>query len=136
MENGRNFEALAGSHVLSGVEICQVDSYNVSGIKGSVGCIKFTLDGVTYRALENPSDGYRSWMEELETTNESCKYKLPNTDVVCMVNTSGDGLFLEFVDVVNGKIFMRIGTSNYNDYYPCCVFEYTPENLHYNKSEM
>lgn len=40
---------------------------------------------------------------------------------------------LVFHDVMNGKEILAIGTGNFDDYYPYCVLEYTPENMFCNE---
>lgn len=73
---------LCGIHVLSGIEVGmrEVERY---GCKECANYIKFTLDGITYLAVEDPSDGYRSYMDDLEIVDETCKIKLPNVQVRC-----------------------------------------------------
>lgn len=119
---------LVGKHILQGIELCETEH---------VGCVKFTLDDITYMAVENPSDGYRSYCDDLVVVNESCLTKLPNIEVMCCHITEcgyGNGDLLDFIDANNGKRFLRIGTENVDDYYPCCVFDYTPENLSCNEN--
>lgn len=131
-------EKLTGKHILSGIELGQKEVRDSWGY--TIGnFVKFTLDGVTYIALENPDDGYRSYMEELEIVDEVCKTKLPDIEVVCSMrhdhtaHLGQDDDILSFVDANNGKEILAIGTANTNDYYPYCVFEYTPENMSCNE---
>ena len=125
-------EDLVGNHVLSGVEL-GTKKVDVYGWYVDSNFAKFTLDGVTYLALENPDDGYRSYMEELQVVEETCAVRLPDVKVRCHMRDfkcSGQtDDVLSFVDVENGKEFLAIGTENTEDYYPYCVFEYTPENM-------
>ena len=125
-------EDLVGNHILSGVEF-GTKKVNGYGWYEDANFAKFTIDGVTYLALENPDDGYRSYMEELQIVEETCSVRLPDVKVRCLMRDSKfhgqiDDV-LSFVDVENGKEFLAIGTENTNDYYPYCVFEYTPENM-------
>jgi hypothetical protein len=124
---------LVGKHVLSGIEMgmccCSYNPYE------NCGYIKFTLDGITYKAVEDPEDGYRSYMEELQIVDEMCKTKLPNIEVFCCMkeeNEYREDDVLVFYDLTNGKRFLEIGTQNINDYYPYCVMDYQPGNLHCN----
>lgn len=126
---------LVGKHILSGVET-GVLARKYDFWEDECNYIKFTLDGVTYLAIENPDDGYRSYMNELEVSEEPCKIKLPNIEVVCTM--MGDTKYesndvLQFVDVLSGKEIMSVGTENYNDYYPYCHLEYHPENMYCNR---
>ena len=55
------FEDLVGLHQLSGVdESSEVRPSGWGSGDESVGVILFIIDGVTYKAVENPDDGYRS----------------------------------------------------------------------------
>lgn len=96
--------------------------------------IKFILDGVTYMALEDPDDGYRSYMEELKVVDEPCKTKLPDIPVYCRYRSTDEwGMMecdlLDFYDETNNKCFLTIGTENTDDYYPYCILRYRPEEL-------
>jgi hypothetical protein len=53
-------ENLIGEHLLSGVDNIQVDETE------PIDAILFILDGVTYMAIEDPDDGYRSMLAELK----------------------------------------------------------------------
>lgn len=124
---------LAGRHKLSGVEYMCGTSY-----EGAF--VKFCLDGVTYVAKENPDDGYRSYMEDLEITNTPCWNVFPEQDVFCDYESiEEDGRFsrkcitpadiLAIKNLQTAKVILRIGTANIGDYYPECVMVYYPENL-------
>ena len=122
---------LIGKHILSGIEVGQktVERYFY---QETCNYIKFTVDGTTYMALEDPDDGYRSYMHELEIVEEPCKIKLPNIFVCCHMRGNGDyenNNILVFVDFKNGKEILEIGTGNYDDYYPFCVLIYYPEYM-------
>ena len=83
-------------------------------------------------ALEDPDDGYRSYMHELEIVEDPCKIKLPSIFVCCHMRENGNyenNDILVFVDFENGKEILEIGTGNYDDYYPYCVLHYYPENM-------
>lgn len=101
----------------------------------------FTLDGTTYRALEDPEDGYRSVCCEPEIVDCACKNRLPNIEVDCEYqDTAGEGVWIEDADVlvvVDAKSrlpILEVGTRNTNDYYPYCVMEWTPENMAINQN--
>lgn len=129
VREGENMELknLVGKHILSGIETGQ--------IKDGCSYINFTLDGVTYKAIEDPEDGYRSYLTDLEISEEQCLYKLPDVSVICSMRPEMEEVndILTFVDAKNGKEFLAIGTGNIEDYYPYCVLEYEPENLSCNE---
>ena len=127
-------EDLVGKHVLSGIE----EGMLTNPYDGDCAYIKFTLDGITYKAIENPDDGYRSFLNELEIVDEKCKIRVPDIEVVCHMreyDKPWENDVLCFVDAANGEIFLSIGTENTNNYYPYCVMEYFPERLHCNQKE-
>ena len=126
---------LVGKHILSGVEVGTLERKAWFGIE-QCNYIKFTLDGVTYIAIEDPDDGYRSYMEELEISEKPCKVKLPNIEVVCKMMEDSEyenNDVLQFIDILSGKEILSVGTENYDDYYPCCHLEYHPENMYCNR---
>ena len=73
---------LIGKHILSGVETGVLKRKRYWR-EEECAYVKFTLDGVTYLAIEDPDDGYRSYMEELEISEIPCKVNLPNIEVLC-----------------------------------------------------
>lgn len=130
---------LAGKHILQGIELGETTARDWCGEK-TVQCVKFTLDGITYMAIEDPSDGYRSYCSDLVIGDKPCEVLLPNVEVVCVPRFNGVQYcsasdILEFIDCNNGKTVLLVGTNNTNDYYPYCIFEYTPENLSCNEKK-
>lgn len=131
-------EDLKGKHTLSGIEIGSREFVGFWGNKEWCGFVKFTLDGTTYMAVENPDDGYRSYMGDLEVVDEDCAVKLPDIEVFCRMREDDEweaNDVLEAIDLVSGEIILTIGTGNTNDYYPYCVMEYYPENMSCNKDK-
>ena len=129
-------KSLAGPHIFTGVErgILKVDKqFSWDQDRNT---IRFELDGQVYEAIENPSDGYRSYMDKLIISNKSVRNKTPEINIVCVYRDKDydDCNLLDFIDCKNGKVFMTIGTRHINDYYPVCIFEYYPENLSINEN--
>lgn len=120
---------LCGMHKLSGVDLCETTYTNKWEETEIVNAIRFILDGVTYEAIEDPADGYRSYMEELRTTDEKVRYTFPPVDVLCSLSEKYDDDVLCFRDVANGKLILEVGTENTHDYYPYCVFNWMPEKM-------
>lgn len=116
---------LQGTHIWSGIEVgCNKDD--------DAQYVKFTLDGVTYLAIEDPDDGYRSFMQELRIVSEPRKVALPNVNVMCHYSGESDSDILEFYECATKNLIMRIGTDEIDNYYPYCVMEYYPEKLSIN----
>ena len=126
---------LTGNHIFSGIEVGRMEYVGFWGYTEKCNYIKFTLDGVNYLAIEDPCDGYRSRMQELEVSNIPCKIPLPNIKVVCRMREEGrfGNDVLEFIDSQNDKQILAVGTDNYDDWYPYCVLEYSPENMSCNE---
>lgn len=120
-------ENLVGKHILSGVETGEVERPAWSG-SPKCNYFKFCLDGISYMAVEDPSDGYRSYCDDLEIVDEPCKISIPSTEVVATYRGEGEDI-LALIDCETGKVVLEVGTGNTNDYYPYCVMEWSPENL-------
>jgi len=123
-------EELVGKHYLSGFDTATVkadksynEDYNV---------VRFVLDNKTYKAIEDPSDGYRSYLQDLVVTNEIISNTFPPQKVIGKMKDDDKYSIndtIQFVDDVTGKIVLEVGTDNTDDYYPYCVMNWYPENL-------
>ena len=129
------FKFLYGEHILSAVEHRNITTEE-AGIEyaynSQVDAILFTLDGKDMVAIENPSDGYRSMLEGVFLTDIEPRYKIPDAKVFIagMDGLNADGITM--YDYKTGKPVLKIGTSHTDSYYPCCIMDYTPENLSFN----
>lgn len=125
-----NYRDFLGEHNLQGVEFGggKVDA---GWGEEYINWIDFRLDGVTYRAEEDPSDGYRSFSKEIKIADSDLDITIPNARVVGILmpddSYRNDGI--TFIDVGTGGIVLEIGTKNYDDWYPFAHHEYHPENL-------
>lgn len=121
---------LVGKHYLSGFDTAteKADkSYNED-----FDVVRFVLDGRTYKAIEDPSDGYRSYLEDLIVTDEIISNTFPPQEVIGIMKDNDDYSVndtIQFFDIVTGKIVLEIDTDNTDDYYPYCVMNWYPENL-------
>lgn len=102
----------------------------------------FVLNGETYTAVEDPSDGYRSSMRYLLKGGE-CSNMFPPV-LVRVVHQTEDHEggswktkqdILAFVDAFTGKNVLEVGTSNTDDYYPSFVSHFEPKNMVYNVTQ-
>lgn len=141
VEEKITLKSLEGRHVLQGVELGKVPKKDTwFGEPDECNYVKFTLDGKHYMAIEDPSDGYRSYCEEVKTVKDPCRTTLPDIEVrVEHVNVRGGSLYwhedcdlIEVYDIKNGKLILEVGTENVGDYYPSCIFHYHPENMYCN----
>lgn len=117
---------LIGKHTLTAVDNF---SASVKAYPKLDNCqvLNFELDGVTYTAVEDPDDGYRSMLGDIIVTN----YKVPNQFPPIVVEGSLGTpdrpclLVLSFC----GKPVVTLGTDNSEDYYPSFVADFQPENM-------
>lgn len=125
-------ESLIGEHMLDAVDMSseQVKTWGDSFENASV--IRFRLDGKVYAAVEDPDDGYRSRMDKFYVSETN----MNNVFAPCKVlaRMSSDDQYqkndtLELIDVVTGRIVLRAGTDNTDDYYPYFVSEWNPQNM-------
>lgn len=126
---------MCGKHILTGAGYCQREGQHYWE---SYAAGWFVLDGIKYIAYADPSDGYRSCMDELVACEPQSKDHLfEGVEVLCKMNYSGKeclhSVILEIYDANNHEIILSVGTDNTDDYYPQFVFEYIPENMACNK---
>ena len=123
---------LVGIHELSGVDTTTEKVKQYSDTYEDAGVIRFVLDGKTYKAIEDPGDGYRSYCRELEVCDEVVSNNFSPQKVMAKMkdnDTYSVNDTIQFVDVVTGKVVLEVGTDNADDYYPYCVMSWSPENL-------
>lgn len=122
-----------GTHFLSGVERVTVQTEWGDMANG----LRFTIDGKSYECYEDKEDGYRSTGHILET-DKQCKYNFPPQPVniewfdECDEYTSYKTWYLVMKDPSTDLVVLRVGTSDYNDYYPMAILDFTPENMKIN----
>ena len=102
--------------------------YNFYGVHDNC----FKLGSVVFDAIEDPDDGYRSYLQSIPITDpkDLIFSTLPIVDVRVEMdlNFEEDGFF-KLVDV-NNHTWLTIGTDHTDEYYPWFVFDYTPNTDH------
>lgn len=129
--SGITFENLCGNRIFFG---CELSKEEINGEDCEI-CI-FNLSGVSYKAIENPDDGYCSYCRELQISTKPLKYSFPGVEVFCHMMENSDSCknnVLVIRDAKNGKVILEVGTTNIDDYYPYCHFRYIPENMSCNQ---
>jgi hypothetical protein len=126
-------DSLLGEHTLDAVDTF-VERVNTYGSNfEDANAIRFRLDGVTYTAVEDPDDGYRSSLGKLfSDAVEPMKNIFPAVRVVARKKaneTYSVNDTVEMVDVVTQKVVLEVGTDNTDDYYPYFVSAFHPENM-------
>lgn len=124
---------LVGEHELKGVGEITVKNENSYTRQNG---FTFKLDDTVYTAIENIPDGYRSYMSKLRVDEDEIDTKIPPIKVTARMKPDGDWTnkkILELIDQKTGETVLEVGTDNYDDYYPCYVFDWRPENLSVNQ---
>jgi len=122
---------LVGGHELSGVDTA-TERIKEYGVYEDCGVVRFVIDGKTYKAIEDPDDGYRSYLSELGVTDEKVVNSFSPQKVVGKMKDDCGGEknnVIQFIDAVTGKVVLEVGTEDTDDYYPYCVIHWSPENL-------
>ena len=110
------------------------------GVDNNAFCISHPTTGrVAFEAIEDEDDGYRSMLKEVKEVplDGLVFFGSPVTSVTVrdIQEGSSDDIFEDSVDnsfegyvLVDdaGHEWLRLGTGNYNDYYPCFTFRYNP----------
>jgi len=122
---------LVGEHELSGVDTTTERVKQYGEYYEDCEVVRFVIDGKTYKATEDPDDGYRSYLKDLEVTDEKVMNSFPPQKVIGkMKDDSGmDNDTIQFIDAATGKVVLEVGTDNTDNYYPYCVMHWSPENL-------
>ena len=99
----------------------------------------FKIDGVVFKVLEDPDDGYRSHLGTIDYTDQhsSIFFSTPVAQVKIELydcrssddyqETKNQGYRL--VDITDGHVWLEFGTHNYDDYYPMFIFRHFPKIL-------
>ncbi len=93
----------------------------------------FKIDDFVFKVQEDENDGYRSCLGDILAVNKKEQknlifFKTPIATVRIEATTdsywnqSFEGYNL--VDIKDGHVWLKFGTTNYDDYYPCFVFYY------------
>lgn len=108
--------------------------YDFYGVDNGVFCIGAGAAKIAFEAVENPDDGYRSYFGCFKNTAvDNIFFQAPIARVVLEdITLSQEGNDDEFTgwqlrDVENGHVWLRVGTSYVDNYYPCFVFRYAPD---------
>jgi hypothetical protein len=106
--------------------------------------INFQVDGVWLSACQDTSDGYRSSMRGLKVIDMpkgvSGTTRITATNVRFEHDTGDGGRrvndILTLVDLITDKPVLAVGTIDADDYYPCWLAQWAPENLATNRERV
>ena len=118
INNGRL--ALAHKHFASLVG-ADVDYYGAD-----TGDNTFKVDGVVFKVLEDPDDGYRSHLGAIDYTSDhsSIFFQTPVARVVIIETDRGDNVGWKLIDREDGHVWLEFGTNHTDDYYPYFYFRH------------
>lgn len=100
---------------------------------------QFKVDGLVFKVLEDPDDGYRSHLGAIEYGDQSTSifFRSPIARVRVEVFTEltdsrvgwddGHCEGYRLVDIDDDHVWLRFGTDNADDYYPCFIFVHHPK---------
>lgn len=120
-------EDFVGQGFLSGVDFYSEENEDSWSDVASV--CRFTWNGETYLAKEDPCDGYRSCMDKIVSSRVNTKNPFKKIKVIGVMDTNVSNNLLTFYCIKNAKPVLTIGTENSDDYYPSFVAHFQPENI-------
>ena len=133
-----NIDITSGKHILTGVSHYR----GKFDWRDDANGVCFILDGKHYFAIEDPDDGYRSYLDICASNNKICKNVFPPQEVDVQIFEYKDRDWgdentdaFHIVNPKDGSIILKLEEEHYDVYYPCAVWEYHPENLPINKQE-
>lgn len=87
----------------------------------------FKLNTVVFEAIEDPSDGYRSFYKcvIVHFDDRYIFFDKPLATVKIVFDNTGDGWSL--IDTKDSHKWLEVGTDHSDNYYPFFYFRYTPK---------
>lgn len=121
-----SFDELVGTHLFGGIDF-GVNPKDQYGETPNV--VRFILGDITYEAVEDPDDGYRSSLQDITIVETSVTNRFGPVEVRAEI----DGDLLTFTDTTTNLPILSIGTDYSDDYYPSFVSDWHPENMAINR---
>lgn len=125
-------KTLKGAYSLSGIETRSVRmKLHDWSDEEDHDVVLFILDGVTYKAVEDLNDGYRSQMGSFTITNDVVYNTFDPVDVLCLTDvgseyhSSNSCDLLQILNAKTGDEILKVGTDNIDDYYPSFVCNFS-----------
>lgn len=87
----------------------------------------YKLDDTVWEAIENPDDGYRSYLGSIEKVDDSTQifFSEPLATVrIEEVDEAGGFEGYRFIDIEDEHVWLEVGTSYHDAWYPYFVFNY------------
>ena len=113
-----------------------VDYYGADG-----GECEFKIDSMVFKVLEDPDDGYRSYLGTIEYAADSEGIFFPNPIARVKIESfedetstdpedftgSGTCEGYRLIDIEDDHVWLEFGTANTSDYYPYFIFRHIPK---------
>lgn len=99
-------------------------TFDFYGVCGS----RYKLDDTVWEAVEDPSDGYRSYLLSIEIVGDSTDIFFENSLGKVFVQECPEYNGWKIVCEKTGHIWLKIGTDYSDSYYPSFRFEYVPKD--------
>lgn len=129
-----SFERFFGEHVFQGCRFDKITKFDDNWqCERDFNICLFALDGETYQLLEDEADGYRSYCSDIEVSSIKIKPEFGIRVVCTPYDVDDQHDCMQVIDINNGQTVLIVGTSYINDFYPCCFFDYRPENISLNE---
>jgi len=97
--------------------------YNFYGVDGN----RFKIGSEVFEAIEDECDGYRSYLGSIEVKDKSEIFFKTAIARVTVTEEDYDGFRGYCFTDATGHCWLKIGTNEMYDYYPCFVFHYEPK---------
>jgi len=83
---------------------------------------EFKLGSIVFEALEDPNDGYRSYLDSVPMIKSSSTFS--SKPLVNVYYCASEDLI--YLKDETGHTWLTIGTDHSDNYYPFFIFDYTP----------
>lgn len=99
--------------------------YDFYGVDGNSFCIGLEGKKCAFEAIEDPADGYRSYLESVQvSTSDKIFFPTALGRVLLKRSTNYDLKGYCLKDVDTGHKWLEFGTDECDDYYPLFTFRY------------
>lgn len=113
-------------------QIKSIDPDKLLGLKANLYYVnelnRFQLGSVLFEVIEDESDGYRSYFQELQVIDTERRKNpgdfLAEVTIEKVHEQDMDGYHIVDKD---GHVWVEFGTNNNDDYYPCFYFTTNPK---------
>lgn len=88
---------------------------------------QFQLGRVIFEALEDENDGYRSSLSHVKVISTSAPLRQKLAEIQVQKLKTNDNDLFQLVDTEDSHVWLEFGTNDWDDYYPCFIFNVNPK---------